>query len=620
MTKIKYIRNLFWVCLVSMSFAMISCEDYLDKSPESVISEQEVFSTFRSFQGFTEELYHCTPDYTRSIWVADWNIADEILATTVDWRMNVQFDNGNYWYWIESGGQAWDQSYFYEDEGAVTGGDWQKKGLWNLAWYGIRKANVGLANIDKLLEATQEEKNIIQGQLLFFRGFLHFQLMSFWGGLPYIDEVLGGNDKLDLPRLSYLETAVLAAKDLEEAAALLPANWDNIAAGQLTRGNNEHRVTKSTAYAYLGKNLLYAASPLMNKVSTGNASYDAELCKKAAAALYNCLYLSHTGEAFYQLIEWERYHENFYTLNGDIPGYPESLMTPRFFWNNTGYDATSSLFQPQVLGQDGNMVSPAHNYVKNFGMANGLPIDADGSGYDPSDPWTGRDPRFYEAVVHDGVRVIQGGNASHDNRRFANLYGGEGRTPNGNYRNDLNGSRTGYMWRKFFPLEGNEVDNVQNKLLLPGYMRLADVYYMYAEAVLHGYGTPQSSHSGNSGYVLTAVDAVNVVRARANVPGVDARYLGSKEAFMSEIIRERAIELMGEANIRFCDLRRWLLASEMKYREKTAIDFDRGPDGKPVNMQERIISTRVVEDKHYWLPLPQNQVNIYPEFYQNPGW
>jgi hypothetical protein len=616
MIKNINISNLIRACVVIMVLITVSCEDYLDKAPEATITDEEVFGTFKSFQGFVEEMYHCIVDYTRSTYVDDWNIADEILATTVDWRMNVHFDDGDYWYWYTTA-TGWNQSYLYKDEGAVTetgsASEWTMKGLWPLSWYGIRKANIGLANLDKLVEATQEEKDIIEGQLLFFRGFFHHQLMTFWGGLPYINEVLG-SEKLDLPRLSCRETALLAAEDLEAAAKLLPADWDQTVAGQATLGNNDQRVTKSTAYAYMGKDLLYAASPLMNKESTGNASYDEELCKRAAEAFYNCLYLSHTGEAFYQLIEWDRYHENFYTLNGEIPGYPESLMTPRYFYNNIGYDVTTSLHHPRILGGDGNMISPAHSYIKNFGMANGLPIDADGSGYDPADPWTGRDPRFYESIVYDGVQMIQGGTADDDFKRYANLYNG------GNYRDDLGGSRTGYMLKKFYPNEGNNVDAVPNKLMLPGYMRLADVYYMYAEAVLYGYGTPQSSYPGNAGYALTAEDAVNTVRARANVPGVDARYLGSQEAFMDELIKERAVELMGEANIRFCDLRRWMIHKEMKYREKTALDFDRGADGKPINMVERIVVTRVVEDKHYWLPLPQDQVTIYPEFGQNPGW
>ena len=613
--KINYSRI---VCLVLISLAPMSCERYLDKAPELNITDQEVFGTFKSFQGFVEELYNCTPDYTRSTWVADWNLADEIIPTTVDWRLITHFDNGDYWYWYNTGlNGGWNQSYLYTYAGAQTAespsGDWSQKGLWPLAWYGIRKANVGLANLDLLKDATQEEKDIIKGQLLFFRGFLHFQLMSYWGGLPYIDKVLG-SDQLTLPRLTYQETALRAAEDLQAAADLLPYDWDKTVVGQATLGNNWQRVTKSTAYAYLGKDLLYAASPLMNKVSTGNASYDADLCKQAADAFYKCLYLSHTGQAFYQLTDWSNYMNNFYTENADIPGYPESLMTPRFFWNNIYYNVMTSLFLPASLGFDGNMVSPAASYVKNFGMANGLPIDAAGSGYDPADPWSNRDPRFYMFIGYDGEKVIQGGTAADDSVRYANLYTG------GNYRGDATGSRTGYLFIKFLPFGSNPIDNVPNVVALPGYMRLADVYLMYAEAVLYGYGTPQSSAPGQGDYTLTAEDAVNIVRARATVPAVDARYLTSQDAFMSVIRKERAVEFMGEANIRFMDLRRWLLADKMEYRQKTGLDFDRGPGGKPINMKEKVIVTRVVESKHWWLPLPQNQVNIYPGFGQNPGW
>ena len=619
MKKKMHISKIPFAYFVFTCVLLSSCEAYLDKAPEADISDEEVFSTFKGFQGFVEEMYHCIPDYTKSTWVADWNMSDNVLPTTVDWRLITHFDNGDYWYWLTTP-CGWNQSWLKACQGVVTTPvDWFQVGLWDLSWYGLRKANIGLANIDKLVEATREEKDIIKGQLLFFRGFFHFQLMSFWGGLPYIEEVLGSG-KLDLPRLSYQETARKVARDLDSAALYLPTDWDNTTVGRATLGNNFQRITKSVAYGYLGKNYLFAGSPLMNKESTGNPVFDEELCKKAAEAFYKCLHLSHTGEAPYRLIEWERYHENFYTLTNELPGYPEALLSPRFFWNGPGYDPSNSLWLPPVLGGnlDGNMVSPCHSYVKNFGMANGLPLDAEGSGYDPAHPWTGRDPRFYESIVYDGEQVIQGGDATEDYRRYANLYNG------GNYRTENNGSRTGYLLIKFINLSANPTDNVnQQRINLPPFMRLADVYLMYAEAVLQGYGTAQSSYLGENDYVLTAADAINVVRARANVGPVDERYLGSKEAFMGEIIRERAVELMCEANIRFIDLRRWLLAKNMEYREKTALDFDRDTvNGEfvPVNMEERVVLTRVVEDKHYWLPLPTDQVSIYPEFGQNPGW
>jgi starch-binding outer membrane protein, SusD/RagB family len=101
---------------------------------------------------------------------------------------------------------------------------------------------------------------------------------------------------------------------LTAAAKLLPLNWDTHPAGRRTRGDNHQRITSAVAYAYLGKNLLYSASPLMNRVSTGSDTFDAELCKEAAEALYKAIHLSEVGGAPYSLIEWERYHENFYTI------------------------------------------------------------------------------------------------------------------------------------------------------------------------------------------------------------------------------------------------------------------------------------------------------------------
>lgn len=599
--------------IILFLFGMFSsCEDYLDKAEESDISEENVFVDFRSFQGFTEELYSAMPDMSKCTWTCEWNFADELFTTTGGtFRLNYRFDIGDYWAW-NSGGFGWDNSWL-DDNGANTDpGNNHNKGLYDLCWYGLRKANLGLENLELLTDATQEERNIIEGQLLFFRGFFHFQLMSFWGGLPYIDKTFGGNDVLDLARLSYQETALLAAADFEAAANLLPANWDATTVGQATLGDNNQRLTKSVAYAYLGKNLLYAASPLMNKASTGSGTFDTDLCVRAADAFYNVLALSDSGDAVYDLLPWEDYSENFYTISSysKHPGYPEVLWGPPSYASWQSRWGLAGQFVPAALGGDAIFSTPAANYVNNYGMANGLPIDEADSGYDISDPWSNRDPRFHEQIIVDGDRLVLGSGGS-DEYRYANLYN------NGNLRNESAGSRSGYMWKKFIPAGCNNVDNVWNNginIIVP-YLRLADVYLMYAEAVLQGYGSAQSSSNG----YITAEDAVNVVRARANVPNVDARFTGSKDVFMEQIIKERAVELSFEG-LRFHDLRRWMLFGETKYKEKTAIDFDRGDDGKPINYTEKLIYTRVFEEKHYWLPLPTGQVNLYPEYYQNPGW
>ena len=40
----------------------LSCEDYLDKAPESDLSQEDVFSTFENAQGFVEEMYALVVD------------------------------------------------------------------------------------------------------------------------------------------------------------------------------------------------------------------------------------------------------------------------------------------------------------------------------------------------------------------------------------------------------------------------------------------------------------------------------------------------------------------------------------------------------------------------------
>jgi hypothetical protein len=615
----RSIKITIFLGVILTAFGLASCKKYLDRPLESVINEQDVFANFRSFQGFTEELYQALPDMSKSTWNNEWNTGDDILNSTNSegYRLTGEFDRGNYRAW-QTGGGGWDNSWL-DDAGPNTqsaNGAVRQKGLWPLSWYGIRKANVGLANLDKLVNATQQERNVIKGQLLFFRGFFHFQLMSFWGGLPYIDTVLSVTEKLELPRLSYRETALRAAKDLEDAAALLPDNWDNEPVGQLTLGLNNKRVTSAVALGFKGKTLLYAASPMMNQESTGNNSYDAELCKQAADAFTRLLKNSsepgESGKSRFKLLSWDNWSENVFTIsnNGKHPGGSEVLFGPPTYDAGASRWSLVNMFIPPPLGGEAGISSPAANYVNYFGMDDGLPLDVSPK-YDPTDPWSNRDPRFYKSIVYDGVRMIRGtGNADY---RFANLYNG------GNLRLENTASRSGYLLRKFTTEGCNSTDNEWNNInIIIPYLRLADVYLMYAEAVLHGYGTPQSSHDG----YITAVEAVNRVRSRnntLNLPGVAARYLGSKEAFMGELMRERAVELAFEG-LRWHDLRRWNVAGEKQYKEKTVIDFDRGANGKPVNLRERVVVTRVYEAKHHWLPLPNNQTNLYPAFGQNPGW
>lgn len=623
----KYNKRLLSFVMLTAAISLASCKKFLDREPQSIVSEENAFKNFTNFQGFTEELYHCIPDFTNAYWTNSWNWGDdEIQSAALNFHFVIKIDNGDFWGW-QTQFDGW-QAGWMDRTNTSTDDDRFHKSLWKLGWYGIRKANMGLANMDKLTDATQEEKDLIKGQLLFFRGWFHFMFIQYFGGLPYIDQVLPGDQKLTLPRLKYNECADKAAADFREAADLLPVNWDNTTAGKRTLGKNQLRINKIMALGYLGKNYLWAGSPLMNYVSTGNKTYNAEYCKKAAEAFGQLLQLCEVGEAPYKLVEFSRYYTNFYTTgqNWSMPGSTEAIFRGPFFGANGSNYGTSKQYGPAVITDGDVKFVPTSNYVNYYGMANGLPIKditvADPeSGYDPAYPWRNRDPRFYNDIVYDGVKCVQGATPDEPNR-YANLYTG------GSYRNVSTGSRTGYVLYKFIPITANKYDNGWSydkglNIHLP-YMRLADVYLMYAEAAAQGYG---SSSGKDAGYGKTAVDAVNFIRDRAGVGHVAPQFLGSLDAFMPELRRERAVELSFEGH-RFNDLRRWMLLIQSPYTLKKSVEFDRAPEfsttdpknNRVINLRETTILERRFSEKHYWLPLKNADASMYLEFPQNPGW
>lgn len=611
-----------------------SCTDYLDKSPESDVSAEDAFKNFKNFQGFTEELYLCIPDFSKSYWTTSWNWGeDDIQAVGINYHMSYKIDQGDFWGWQQEydgwGASFMDQGSSFLNPSDAANNYRFSRGLWKAAWYGIRKANLGLENMDLMTAATQEEKNTVKGQLLFFRGWLHFQLMQYFGGLPYIDHTVASDQPMTLPRETCQACAEKAAKDFREAAELLPIDWDKSSVGRNTLGKNGFRINKITALAYEGKSLLWAASPLVKNCDdkmnvNGNAStydYDTNYAQQAAEALGELLALVESGQTQYKLVDFANYSDLFYTWNKNMlpPGSTENILRdiPADAWHNSQFGVVNE-FGGQILTKGQAFSQPTANYVNYYGMANGLPLDDPESGFDPTHPWKNRDPRFYHDIVYDGVKVVEG-DIKPDANRYANLYTG------GTYRDDINESRTGYLLYKFIPMIANNYDMgaTYNKLYIDvPYLRLADCYLMYAEACAAVGGATASAKCS-----LTALDAVNKIRERAGVADVAAKFTGNKDKFMDEVRRERAVELAFEGH-RFNDLRRWLLLDKAPYNIKTSQEFVRAGKFDPKNPQntevsgfkEKTILTRHFTSKHWWMPLKKKDTSIYPEMFQNPGW
>lgn len=644
----RNILNLF--CALSLTCGFASCTDYLDKTPDSTVNADEAFKNFTNFQGFVEEVYNCIPNKESNYWCCSFNWGeDEILNTGLgDSHETAHFDLGDYRYWYND-----PQSFLHSNGLSSTSTDKFSHSLEH-AWYCIRKCNLGLENLEKMTNCTQEEKNIIKGQLLFFRAWWHEELMEFYGGMPYVDTVLDGSQALTLPRLSFQECATKCAEDFRAAADLLPNDWDKTTIGKKTLGKNDLRITKVCALGYLGKVLLWAASPLNNLGAEVGASkngdtyrYNVEFAAKAADALAEAISQVNSGSTPYALAEYK--YDNIYdhvasedskTNFSDIfrttgkgwkqPGSTEAILrAPYIGANGSNWNFTKNwgIKINEIVQHDALIHQPTANYVNYYGMANGLPLDDPDSGFDPKHPFKNRDPRFYHDIIFDGFQYINTTIGKDDpdyQFKYVQMYTGS------NLRSSSSqGCRTGYYCQKLVPHQANKYDGMYNwggalQCDLP-YMRLADIYLMYAEAGAAVQGANYKSNKCN----LTAVDAINVLRDRVEAGHVADKYAANQQKFMDEVRRERAVELAFEG-FRWNDLQRWLLLTEYPYNIKTSQEFKRvgnydftkkdPRDAEVTGWSEKTILTRDFSEKHYLLPLKQSDVYLYPEFGQNPGW
>ena len=644
------------VAALSMALGSVSCADYLDKEPDSDVNPEMAFMNFTNFQGFVEEAYNCIPNKESNFWCCTFNWGeDEIMNTGGgDSHVTAHFDLGDYRNWYSN-----DQSFLHRGSGSLnsTSNDKFAHSLEH-AWYVIRKMNLGLENLEKLTNATQEEKNLIKGQLLFMRAWWHEEMIVWFGGMPYVDHVIAADGPFDLPRLSFQECALRCAEDFRAAADLLPDNWDNTTVGKRTLGKNDLRITKVCALGYLGKVLLWAASPLNEKGAQLGAAksgvtyqYNAELAGRAADALAEAIADIESGKTPYSLAEYKysdiynheadkssnsNFSDIFYTTGQSwkMPGSVEAIMRgPMPDINGSNWNFTK-LWGPKVnnlVEHDAIIHMPTANYINYaYGMENGLPITDPESGFDPTHPFKNRDPRFYHDIMFDGFKFLNTTPGSDDRPfQYLEMFTGGNMVPTGDPARSANGSRTGYFCQKLVPHQCNRYDGMYNwggalQTYLP-YMRVADIYLMYAEA---GAAIQGPAYKNNK-CQRAAVDAINLLRDRVGAGHVAEKYLMDKNKFMDEVRRERACELAFEG-FRWNDLQRWLLLTEYPYNVKTRQEFKRvgnydftkndPRDAEVTGWSETVIVERAFELKHYLLPLKDEDVYLYGDYPQNPGW
>ena len=466
--------------------------------------------------------------------------------------------------------------------------------VWTHYCQAVRVANQFLANADSVdLESyrlnpdagSQEaylsrladiENWKVEVRLL--RSYFYFELIKRYGGVPIIDyETTLDQDYLNVGRNTLEQCVDFIVSECDYAASLLPKSYGDADLG---------RVTKGAALALKSRVLLYAASDLFSNPSwaggysnesliavSGDRSQKWKAAADAAKELID-LGVYSLSSSYSDLFSSTGYRNNEVIMarrNGPTNSF-EKASAP------IGYD----------LGESGT--TPSQNLVDCYEMSDGSKFNWNNPAHAAS-PYSNRDPRLGYSVLTN--------NTNYKDRPVECWTGG--RDGNGTAR----ATRTGYYLKKYVD---SSLDLLQGRESVHSWIifRLAEVYLNYAEA-LNEYAP------GNPDILFY----LNAVRARddVNMPPVPG---GLSQPEMRERIRnERRVELAFEGH-RFWDVRRWLKGQEYFNTNLQGVEITKNQSDFTYHVIS--VENRVFAPKMYLYPIPQNELNINPNWVQNPLW
>lgn len=534
------------ISLLICGIALTSClGSYLDRSPEAGLPEEEVFGKYANFLNFFNNIYEgensikCHYPFT---WSCNINkLTFEALTDMCD-MSRIQLS--------QPAKQGEGSTTLYYTIGYHNNDQYPTGKALN-TWKCLRICNRAIEKASGIQDATQSEKDDILGQAYFVRAFCHFEIFRIYGAVPYIDKVLGPDDVWDLPSTEDHEYLLKVAQDFKTAAdyfALAGKTRRDPSSGVGTLDDvDQDKPNGVAAMALRGRALLYDASPLANP--------DGDVKRWEAAAKANAEALDLALANGYALIPKENYTDNFYGVrytneqlwaynNGSDYHYRLSALAAvlAYYFTTDPYSSANC---------------PTQNFVDKFETLGGYPLNTEeeravataAGEYNEQNPFVNRDPRLDATVIYNGKELKGYGPAS--------LYINEdGSVPVESMLMKKAGSTDGVS--ETFYYENKRTGTLSQKgdmrvILTDPIIRLAEVYLNYAEAMNEAYGPDNTPEAG----MLTALQALQVVRDRVGLPAPLPGYTESKEALRPRIKNERTVELCFEGAHYYCDIRRW---------------------------------------------------------------
>lgn len=474
---------------------------------------------------------------------------------------------------------VWDQS----DIQKFNNGSWSAvqtlDNVYSTMYKGIRAVNLFLLetegqefedlkwNID--YEERMSQFRLYPYEARFLRAFFYFELAKRYGTVPLITEILSPEEANGVTQAPFDELVDFIVSECDAVADSLPVSFKELLGGETGR------TTRGAAKALKARTLLYAASPLHN------TSGETEPWIQAAEAANEIIELmAYDLEGAYDDVC--NNHESVELILGKMQDESNSFERNNF---PIGFEG----------GNTGTC--PTQNLVDAYEMQEtGLPINDPASGFDTNFPFQDRDPRLAATVVVN--------NSKWKNILIETWYGGAHGQPR------LYTTKTGYYLKKYLIESINlSPTNTTKKNHTWILFRYGEVLLNYAEAMNEAYGPEDAA-----GRTLSARDAVNILRARAEMPEFPAGL--SKNDFREKLRNERRVELAFEDH-RFWDIRRWKIGESTTNIYGTLIGTN--PFGGFV-YENTLIEVRFFDDKMNLYPIPQSEIYINDNLIQNTGW
>ncbi|HKO82448.1 MAG TPA: RagB/SusD family nutrient uptake outer membrane protein [Chitinophagaceae bacterium] len=605
-------KQLLIVLTALVAGCLSSCSKYLDKKPDNLLTEDQIWQTRANSEAYLNNIYGYVHNSDGGDY-ASMGAADE-SSVCIPGTYVRQMVGGN---WSSA---SW---YFYN---------------WGEYYAGIRQSFVFEENIDKVPAAEMSEELKLQhkSEAIFLRGWFYWQLLRQYGPFVKLTSVLSRNDDFNqYPRSPFDSCVAYINSLMDKAAQNLPPVWPST--------SNYGRPTIAACLAVKAQTTLLAASPQWNGnslyanfknhdgTSLAATTYDADKWKTAAAAAKavidlgaNKLYYNKVGSDFDPYLS---YRDLFLTT------WNEEIIFANNNWSQWGWTKCVS---PGPGGY--NMYNATQNIVDAFYMNNGRTIDDPGSGYTETgftsanaavawghkkgewNMYANREPRFYVNIQYNARPVLPAPSAD-DKNYFSSDANKDGTGRVELYYNGKSGQKsagtnniTGYdVLKRVNPSDNIRLDGSSYRPYI--LIRYAEILLDYVEA-LNEYDPAHPD----------IVTYLNMIRTRAGIPGIEAVYpnaVGNKELMRKYILRERQVELCFE-NDRYHTLVRRLMLGNPENQTIYGMNVN-GDDGG-LGFSYTGFYTRTLFQKRFWdnkmylFPIQQQDIERDNAIVQNPGW